>query len=83
MTDMTLREACTFAVAILGGTPSTPEILDFLVRDGWPVSRGSVRSTLGQLRGATIEIAVQGVAGYGHPTRWRLTEAGRAWLAAD
>ena len=79
--SLTLREACVFAVAIVGGTPTTADIRDFLARDGWPVSRASVRMTLGQIRGAAVEITVQGKAGYGHPTRWRLTEAARAWLA--
>jgi hypothetical protein len=78
---MTLREGCVFAVAILGGTPSTSEIRGFLAADGWQVSRGSARGTLSQLRGAALEITEHGQAGFGCPTRWRLTEAARAWLA--
>lgn len=78
---MTLREACVFAVAILGGNPATADICRFLEREGWVTSRASVRTTLGQLQGAALEITIQGSAGYGRPTRWRLTEAARAWLA--
>jgi hypothetical protein len=79
---LTLREACVFAIAILGGTPSSPDIHRFLALDGWPASKASVRSTLYYLRGAAVEITAQGEPGHGRPTRWRLTEAARAWLAA-
>ena len=77
---MTLREACVFAIAILGGQPATADIRCFLTAEGWQASHASVRATLGQLQGAAVEIAVQGRPGPGYPTRWRLTEAARAWL---
>jgi hypothetical protein len=77
---MTLREACVYAVAILGDLPGTPDVVRFLRGDGWPVTRASVRATLSQLCGAAVEVAVQGQPGYGHPTRWRLTEAARSWI---
>jgi hypothetical protein len=79
---MTLREACTLAVGIVGGHPTTTDVWTFLALEGWRTSRISVGSTLRQLRGAAVEVAVQGEAGFGHPTRWRLTEASRAWIAA-
>jgi hypothetical protein len=80
---LTLREACVLTVAILGGEPTAPDVCSFLTRDGWQVSRDSVRSTLKQLRGGPVEVAVQGRGGWGTGHRWRLTEAGRAWLAAE
>lgn len=78
---MTLREACVLAVGILGGCPTTSEVHGFLAQDGWPVSKPAVKMTLYDLRGAAVDIAVQGKPGYGEPTRWRQTEAARAWVA--
>lgn len=77
---MTLREACTLAVGFLGH-PTAGEVHGFLAGDGWPVSKGTVKAALHDLRGAAIDVAVQGRSGYGHPTRWRQTEAARAWVA--
>ncbi len=81
--SLSLREACVLAIAILGGTPGTTDIRVFLERDGWRASQGCIRATLGQMRGAAVEVASHGRAGSGQPTRWRLTEAARAWAAAD
>lgn len=78
---MTLVEACALLVGALG-RPTAAEIHEFLVADGWQVSRGSVKQALSDLRGAVVDVAVQGKPGHGgrYPTRWRQTEAARAWL---
>ncbi len=80
---MTLREACVLAVGILGGCPTTSEVHGFLAQDGWPVSKAAVKMTLYDLRGTAVDVAVQGRAGYGQPTRWRQAEAARARVAGD
>ncbi len=78
---MTLIEACALVTGALG-RPTTAEIHNFLSADSWQVSRGSVKQALRDLRGAVVDVAVQGTPSWGrYPTRWRLTEAGRAWLA--
>lgn len=80
---MPLTEACALAVGMLGDNASTSGVFRFLRLDGWDVSLSSVRSTLFHLRGAAVEVSVQGVQGYGRPTRWRPTEAARAWVMED
>lgn len=81
---MRLNEACTLIVAGLG-RPTATDVYEFLASDGWPTSRASVKSTLYDLLGATVELAVQGDGQHGgqKPNRYRLTEAGRAWLVGE
>jgi DNA-binding PadR family transcriptional regulator len=69
---------------MLGGEPTTAEIRRFLLRDDWQVTRASVSQTLWHLaraEEARVEVAEAGGWETGRPTRYRLTEAGRAWLA--
>jgi hypothetical protein len=76
---MTLQEACTLVVGILGDEATARGVHEFLRADGWDVTRGSVKSTLYVLRGATVKVTAQGTRN-GSPTRYRQTEAARAWV---
>jgi hypothetical protein len=75
---MTLREACALTVGMLG-TPSTSEVFGFLRSDGWQSSREAVKRTLSELCGGPVARLGVPRPGPGSVTRWRLTEAGRAW----
>lgn len=75
---MTLREACALAVAILG-QPTAREVHQFLAGDGWPTTLMSVQQVLYHLRGGAVEVALRGAGR--RADRWRLSEAGRAWVA--
>jgi hypothetical protein len=81
---VTLLDECVRAVGALG-EPTTREVADYLARK-WPepeVKFWSVRPTLGRLaRAERPLIEVAGRAGHGRAVRWRVTGAGREWLAA-
>jgi hypothetical protein len=87
MNAMTLREACTLVVGMLGDDATARNVHRFLADDGYLSPRGaapspeSVRTTLVWLSGATVEITVPGSnMGAG---RYRPSEAARAWLTGE
>ena len=80
---MTIAEACLFGLGICGGTGTVPDIRFQL--DGEYTShqiKGGL-TTLARRKPPAARVLDPGRPGYGHPSRWELTAAGRAWLDAE
>jgi hypothetical protein len=74
---------CLRAAAALGGEATTVQIREFPARDGGePFGISRTQKALARLaQGGYIEVTVRG-RGMGVPNRWRVTDTGRAFLAA-
>lgn len=80
---MTIAEACLFGLGIAGGNATIPVIRFEL---GGEYTSHQVKgglTTLARRKPPMAEVIERGRPGYGHPSRWRLTPAGRAWLDTE
>jgi len=75
--QVTLREACVLVTGMLG-RPTARQVHEFLAGDGWEVTLGTVKQAFYRMRGGPVDVADR--QGRWAADRWRLTEAGRAWL---
>lgn len=80
---MTQPEACFWAIALIGGEVSTPQVCDWLGREGVRITDNNVRSRLwaaSRRQPPLIELAHHGTS-RADPSMWRLTTHGRDYLA--
>ena len=79
---MTIAEACLFGLGIVGRDAATTEVCFELDDYTIPQVRGGLTALTKRKTPAAVQV-VRGRPGYGHPSVWRLTAAGRAWLDAE
>ena len=80
---MTIAEACLFGLGIADPPVTVPKIRFELGGDYTSAQIKGGLATLAARKPPMAEVAVRGRPGYGHPSVWRLTAAGRAWLDAE
>jgi hypothetical protein len=82
-----LSGSCLLALGALGGQATTAEVRLYLKRNGNrllpPQVRGGLNNLALRRKPPLAEVVQRGQAGYGQSNLWRLTDAGREFLAAE